>query len=695
MTHGQPLPRRRSIFRDDEPVIQSQPLLPGGVSPRFGDTHSWDMNGVIRRPANLDPTNWKIPFHGLRPEWNLMARETAMIWLNPRHPAVLACGIHLSAAPRKVTTIRPRMGAYRAMATFGSTRQLPADVTRWSDDDFKQYIAHRCEINDPGSGGAHVAVIRALHQLRQALACGGLQKDPWPGMTVNQVLGIASQPTIKTPAIPPEVWFPLVRAAWTYISVFAPDLFRAQESWQEVKAKARRVRTAEANQLFEAWLSNPDSRVPLHADDSPHAGAVNWNVLSWMIGIHPKALCYFTILTSTGRARRAAAEQLVSQGRTQGGLLNDLVEVDRPDGSRGPWHPALSPQELWMECNALRAACYAFVAALSMMRDSEIREIAKGSTVEYFSTPAVKSTKQKGDADLPTKHWWLIEPAVQAIDTAARLSFHDELAFGSLRSVKPDESFDSADVLEDFINRVNLNCHVTGLAKIPSGKVLPHMFRKTMAMLTHDFPGSEIAVGMQLKHVATRALANRTTQGYMEKDNNWAKHFDQALADRRFERLRELFDADTRGETIGYGPGADRMREAFAAVRKKAEHLRETGQARRGDIRVEHGLLRRTRFTIRFGKLNHCTMNDDDPTGAKCLEDAIVPQGHRGPLPDRCRPSRCGNSIIGPEHLPIWRAEHTSLTQLRATPKLPPGRKALLDEELRDVEIVLKRVDEA
>ncbi|WP_275415647.1 hypothetical protein [Virgisporangium aliadipatigenens] len=34
---------------------------------------------------------------------------------------------------------------------------------------------------------------------------------------------------------------------------------------------------------------------------------------------------------------------------------------------------------------------------------------------------------------------------------------------------------------------------------------------------------------------------------------------------------------------------------------------------RRGDIRVEHDLLRRTRISSGFGKRNHRTTNDDDP----------------------------------------------------------------------------------
>ena len=165
------------------------------------------------------------------------------------------------------------------------------------------------------------------------------------------------------------------------------------------------------------------------------------------------------------------------------------------------------------------------------------------------------------------------------------------------------------------------------------------------------------------------------------------------LASARFHRLRELFDAHSRGEIIGYGPGADRMREAFDAVNAKAAELRASGQARYGDRRVEYDLLFRTRFTIRFGKLNHCTMDDANPAGAKCLEDAVVPDGHQGPLPDRCQPGRCANSMIGPEHIPIWKAERGAVTRLLGLPALPARRRASLQAQLTDVDAVLRRAE--
>ncbi|MFF4012754.1 hypothetical protein [Streptomyces sp. NPDC001717] len=687
-----PLPKSRSVFRDDEPVVQSHPLLPGANPPRFGEASCWDFNNVIHRPPNQDRANRRIHLHGLAPAWNLLAREMAMTWLNPRHPALLARGIHLRANPYEVNTIRLRISHLHTLAAFGASQHLPHDITRWGDEDFHRYIDHH---HTPGTSSLidHITVIRALHRFRQVLACGGRKGDPWPEQSVNEILDIPRDAPLKTPVVKPETWFPLVRAAWTYINVFGPDILKALDRWQAIQSNFHDGPIDEIHRRFAAWLADPTSRVPVRPSGGPQ-DTISWTAMNTLVGRDPRSYNFFPDRTKAGLERRRTIARLARDGRIQVGLLPMLAEVERPDGSRGPWHEALEPKQLHFEALALRNACYCFVAALSMMRDSEIREILKGSVVEYFGTTAVKSTKRKLDADLPTKHWWIVNPVAQAITTAERLSQHPELAFASVPGYDPGTSFTSASALADFVKRVNGYRHVTGLDEIPTQHVTPHMFRRTMAMLTRDFPGSEIAVGMQLKHVATRALANRTTGGYMETDPAWAKHLDDAVSERRFDRLKELFAADGRGETIGFGPGADRMREAFTAVRQRAEELRVTGQAQRGDIRVEHSLLQRTRFSIRFGKLNHCTMNDDDPVGAKCIEDAVVPPGHRGPLLDRCQPSRCANSVLGPEHLPIWKAERSSLTLLRSDSSLPRNRRAVLDAQLHEVNLMIKKAEQ-
>jgi hypothetical protein len=163
----------------------------------------------------------------------------------------------------------------------------------------------------------------------------------------------------------------------------------------------------------------------------------------------------------------------------------------------------------------------------------------------------------------------------------------------------------------------------------------------------------------------------------------------------RFAKLSEFYRDHHAGKTIGFGPGAHRLTAAFDAIKETAEHLVTTGQARQGDARVEYDLLRKTRISIRFGKLNHCTMDENNPVGAMCLEGNVkIPDGHRGPLIDRCQPGRCANSIIGPAHLAIWKAEKTSLLTLLKNRRLPSGRRALIDRQLEDVQAVIDRAED-
>lgn len=103
-------------------------------------------------------------------------------------------------------------------------------------------------------------------------------------------------------------------------------------------------------------------------------------------------------------------------------------------------------------------------------------------------------------------------------------------------------------------------------------------------------------------------------------------------------------------------------------------------------------MLRKARITIRFGTLNHCLFDHANPAGALCLESAVVPAGHTGPLEERCRPDRCRNSLIGPEHIPIHDTHRRTQLTLLQTPGLPECRQALIHRELERVEAVLDAV---
>jgi integrase len=439
------------------------------------------------------------------------------------------------------------------------------------------------------------------------------------------------------------------------------------------------------------WLADPDHRIPVHA--TPHArkldtdGEVNWSLLTlllgWRRGLQAST---FGDRRAAGRRRVAQVRNAIATGhRTTRGVVDDLAHVRHGDGTSGPWHPGLSPTAIRHERLVLRNACFVLVVGLSMMRDSEIHEIGPGALVEHYGTPAIASTKHKRDPNLPTKHWWITEPVAEAITVAEQLSTEPDRIFTPLRRPDADVAR-SHQMIDAFIAHVNATRAVTGLDEIPAGRVRPHMFRRTMAMLTDEFAGSEIALGIQLKHIATSALANRSTQGYTAADTAWADHLDTAIEAARFRRLEDLYRTHKTGGALGYGPAAARMAQVF-------DNIHDTVQARGGDTVVERALLLKARISIRFGSFNHCAFDERSPAGAVCLDNATVPPGHNGPLPDRCRPDRCPNSVIGPEHVPIWRSQQRALLTLIDTLGLPPCRTAVLQRELTEVQALLDKAD--
>jgi hypothetical protein len=160
----------------------------------FGNTGCWDLNGIVRRAPNLAAAGFRVIFRELDPQWSLLAREMAMIWFNPRHPAVLARGLHLPPDPVAPHTVSQRIGHLRALHAYGVSRQLPRWVGDWSNDDFKTYIEHRCQQGEAASATGHVHVIKTLHRFRGTLASSGPARDPWPDTSTNAVVDHPTSP---------------------------------------------------------------------------------------------------------------------------------------------------------------------------------------------------------------------------------------------------------------------------------------------------------------------------------------------------------------------------------------------------------------------------------------------------------------------------------------------------------------------
>ncbi|MFI6637780.1 hypothetical protein ACIBI7_53635 [Nonomuraea fuscirosea] len=90
--------------------------------------------------------------------------------------------------------------------------------------------------------------------------------------------------------------------------------------------------------------------------------------------------------------------------------------------------------------------------------------------------------------------------------------------------------------------------------------------------------------------------------------------------------------------------------------------------------------------------LNNCLFDENNPAGAVCLEGAVIPADHTGPLNDRCRPDRCRNSMIGVEHVPLHDSHRRTQLKLLEIRGLPAPRKALIQREIDRVDAVLAQV---
>ncbi len=97
-------------------------------------------------------------------------------------------------------------------------------------------------------------------------------------------------------------------------------------------------------------------------------------------------------------------------------------------------------------------------------------------------------------------------------------------------------------------------------------------------------------------------------------------------------------------------------------------------------------MLKRARISIRFGTLNNCLFDAANSVGALCLGNAVILPGHTGPLPDRC-----GNSMLGIQHVAIWDSEDRTLLKLLDTPSLPAGRRAALEQQRASVQTLLRK----
>lgn len=797
-----PHTRQTRVFGDAELVFAGHPdKIPGVSGPVFGRTDEWPA-AAIRRPSNKTPGAWKLRFPR-EPAWNLRAREASFALLNPTHRALREAGVHLPAQPAALGTLVQLCHHLTTVMRWARQHGLPADLPAWTSTHWDAFLEQMTGRLAPSTVTGYVSSIRRLAVLAPILTGGGPAEDPWPNRTAADVGRRATQ-VVSTPAIPPATWWPLLRAAWTYIDVFAGDILDLRDraaaapasaspgsrvsagydqlvagwladpanlvpvhatAWRDVPAGAPRwsalsllITSGATDSIFAAgyrratarrtliqaaaargriqplsngqalpnastaqeppphltrsaaitdadlrrWLADPASKIPVRRHDHRNgaAGTVLWATLARLIYPGQRSRHIFAgaagqrrrnLVTATaadGRVHIAAGEADPALGRLD---CTGFAVVTRADGTTGPWLERLGPDQLDHELRMLRAAIYIFVAALSMMRDSEIQEIQRGAVTTHYGSPAVTSHKTKLDPAQPQLRWWITQPVAQAIAVAERLSRHPTHIFASLNPPAAAREgtirngrrgISACDDIDLFVAHINAAGHRLGLQPIPAGRIRPHMFRRTMSTITGQEPDSEIALGLQLKHAARRALANAATPGYAAADTAWAQEFGNQLELAAAWRLADLLHARRDGHTVAVGPGAARLHAGLDNV-NAALGSTPALHAQPADQRTEITLLRDEFADLHFGTINHCLWN---PAQAECQNALPTAQRGQAPLIGACHPARCRNSAITATHAPAWLAEEADLTAMLRQTRLAPPRKQALQQRLADVQ---------
>lgn len=673
------------------PVLQHRHLEHDLPVPVFGESKRWDLRSMGWNPA-AGRHSAVLLFDRFDAEWNLRARELAIAQLNPVHSIVRRKRIHLSAQPVHVKTIRAKLDGLRRFAAWHSENLGEIPLRELRQTDLDRFLIDAKAHAATSAVTSAVSAIRDLHTYGALLTGGGLSFVPWGDETTAVLSGRRVSAELSTPVIPPAVWWPLLRACWQYIDVFSHDIFNASDEWAALdRPRGERRRVTDSDAMLEAWLRAPDSCVPLHRLTYGRftKGEIHWTLLSLLISDgHSKHLFTDKANPAVGSRRQKIRNALNTGTITsiRGGLLTRPAEVERLDGSSGPWIDGFDPATIREQIKILRNACYVFCAALTMMRDSELLSIKKGSLTTFHGAPAVTSQLRKGRSGTRRRNWWITEPVAQAIAVAERLALSDDV-FGSTRqNHQPGERFarfDRHEQLGYFIPQINALGPSAGLEHIPETHLAPHMFRRTMAVITAQQPDGEIALGIQLKHAARRAVSNATTSGYATETPEWAAEFEHELQDAVAARLVGLWATkDDAGVRLG-GAGAQRFRDEIAQVENVMEN-----EVKVGDERTLRTLLRDHFSTLRWGTLNHCLGIREQ---AACLQDLPAAVAADGVMPNRCQPATCRNSVVTDEHASIWIAEEQDLLHKLEDRKMAPHSREQLESELAEVQKITRR----
>src|SRR5699024_4891809 len=170
--------------------------------------------------------------------------------------------------------------------------------------------------------------------------------------------------------------------------------------------------------------------------------------------------------------------------------------------------------------------------------------------------------------------------------------------------------------------------------------------------------------------------------GYGAPSEAWERELGREKDSATAAELIADWSKHRQGQLEERGPGAHQYLQLLESMERT-----NSLKASRGDARQLRELLRDGDCGITLGALNHCL---GDPEKAECLKGLDEQAKQAGPIMAACSPTRCRNSVITNEHLPVWLAEEDELKKLLRDRRMADTHRAQLEHQLKDVQRVTR-----
>jgi hypothetical protein len=683
------------IRGDGDIVLASMPLKGGtdrtGLS-RFGDD-VWDMAPAIFNMTRKAFHTVDFSLISCATE-QLLAKEYIYAWMNER----LADG-----EPR----LRPASG-HSALATlrqfldFARSRIGKLDLAAIDQDLVDAYAAyHRARPITPGRVGVCLRPVVQLHRLAPYLTGGGLTFTPWRGRPVYRATGQGPRSSEnRTARIPEPVIGAMLRWSLKYLEHFAGDIFAARAEADALDARfaarsrARRVRPAV---MLASWIDKRRREgrgIPVWEKPLSIGGltgrlsmtgrfdgeVINLKLVTMQCGVHLTTVHRDPALLSM---IHDAADEL---GFEVGGM-DTPISLD-PDTGR-PWRECFDTFSLAREERHLQTAAYIVCCYLTGMRDGEVqslrtgclkRKLSQDGQTERLSIAGV-TWKDRGARGEPVD-WITIEPAVQAIRVAERLSERFRrnagteqlwLALDERRTTNAEAPILIAKKINQFRDHLDERYSVDDSPAIPRvgedvWRFNTRQFRRTLAWYIANRPFGVVAGKIQYKHASVAMF-----DGYAGSSaSGFRQEVEQELALGQLDDIIDYFENHRRG----HGPGGPAGRRIGAELERAGRELGPLpGQL--ADRKRLKAMLAHLARTLHVGYLNDCFF---DPSTALCLRE-VEKHSASAPVLSRCAPDRCPNACLVERHLPPWEASIAQADELLANNRLSPLQREALRKD--------------